>query len=140
MPKNDILNKIKARWWVIIIIFGIGGWVSVTEMTLADNSKRIQKVEKAFETVAESQQTIARTQEAIRATNGILLELYMKINGDTTRRWREIPHDMPVDSVGRPIWGAEWIGLAEDWSRAVLYVWEDSLHLNANVLWDKDLE
>lgn len=135
---GDFFCKIKKYWWILALVFGIGGWVAMIEISLASSSKKDIRQD---EMIAEQHFTQMQQAKLLEKMAGqidvILILLEIKVDNETIKRWKAMPKYPPVDSFGIPINGAEWLCISEDYLIGRIWKWAGLDSILVKTEWDE---
>jgi hypothetical protein len=134
---NNLLCFLKKWWFLAAFVFATGGFVTSTQMTNAAQAEDIGEL-KRIQTQQANIQT--RQQEMLEKMGGqielILMLLGMKNTDSIAQRWQMMPLSPPLDSVGTPIEGGEWLCITDEYLFGKTLKWTNGGRVLVRVEWD----
>lgn len=135
---SKVLNNILKYWWIYVLFFGIGGWVVMVEIGVAAGEKKDASQD---EILAKQAETDLRQIALMEKMNGkidvILQMLGLKVADSTVSRWKAMAKRPPLDSLGKPIVGAEWLCITSDYLVGRRMRWGGHDSVLVRVEWDE---
>lgn len=141
MPEQNgckIIQYLRKYWWIIIFIFGVGGWVTNIEMTLASQKSKSDTLNQIL-----MQQTAIQTdqKEMMKEMKGqidvILILLGIKVNDSTIAKWKKMAKSLPLDSLGHPVPFGEWLCVSNDYLLGRTFKWVNNDSMLVRIEWDE---
>lgn len=109
---RQLLSIVKDVKFIIATVIGIVValvsailWVQGIASDVEQAKRSVDKIDK-LERIAEQQAVLIETQQD---KLDLLVQLYVKLNADDIRKVRELPRSQPLDSMGKPLFGMEWL-------------------------------
>jgi len=143
--KKTGLDMIKKYWWVILFVFGIGGWVFMVEFSIASGEKKdtsqdadISEITKVLQSNNALLQKMDSRMSNLESNFELILEVVgIKVNDSLKNHWKSMPRSLPIDQFGNPVLGGEWLVFSDKYLLATKYKWIDEDSLEYSVQWDK---
>ena len=112
-----MLDNMKKYWVFVLLIFAIGGWVANIRSDVASAAEKNASQDESIKLLTEIAQS---NTELLKEMKGqfegqmdlILMVLGITVSDTIKHRWTVMPKYPPVDSLGWPIEGAEWLSIA----------------------------
>ena len=126
---RTIMGLLKQYWWVIAIIIALIGRGTIVEMSVAGNSKKIDKQD-------ETLQRVVRLQEKMNGQLTLILRVLLPgVSDSTLSEWKKIPQALEFDENGEPIDKFEWLDVSDDYCMGRLMRWHKGDSIMVNELW-----
>jgi len=133
-----MVDIIKKNWWIIAIIFAVGGWVAHVDLSLAGGDKKHTNLSEVVKEQHELQKQQGEILQRMTGQVDIILQLLaIKVADSTVHRWRVMPKSPPLGSNGKPIRNKEWLAISSDYlfGRTMKFVNGDTVMVK--VEWDQ---
>lgn len=124
------LQGLKDYWWIIAIAAVIGGMEARNTIAVEGAKAHASKVEKVLE-----RQTALQA-ELQGQFSVILTLLGVKAEDSTVMRWRDMPKEPPLDSIGEPVEGTTWLCVSHDYLVGKTYQFREGDTVMVRIEWD----
>lgn len=132
------MQKIKKYWWVIGIVFALGGWATFVELGLAASAKKDATQDKIIEKQAEVDLRLIGLLEKMNGKLDVVMAMLgFKVADSTISRWKSMPQAPVFDSLGNRVIGAEWLDISKDYLLGHRMKWAKFGKIMVRVEWDE---
>lgn len=135
------MKQLKQYWWAVVIVFGLGGWGTALEMAAASGKATDAKHEQVL---SEQHKMLMKLGNIVEKLDGkmdvVLLLLGMEKGDSLAQKWSSMPKSPPLDSLGEPINGAEWLCVTDGYYLGRTMKWTNGDSVLVRVEWDKRKE
>ena len=136
--KGNRMDIIKRYWWMIIFVFGLGGWVFMVESSIADAAENNKSQDKVIQKLADVVTNQQRLSEQINGKIDVILQLLgVKVTDSLSHVWKKMPRELPFDSLGHHLNNIEWLSISDDYLYARTFKWVNDDSILVKVEWDK---
>jgi len=108
-----MIDKAKKYWWIIVLVFAMGGWATMVEIGLASSEKRDKKITEILDRQQVLMEKLSNNQVALTQQVSMMWQLYLKLDDSTLTAWEKLPMYPSMDSSGVR-GGATFISVTKD--------------------------
>lgn len=138
ISKTSFLCWLKKNWLMIGIVASVTAFGTKTQIGLASGNSKDATQDQIIAQQHELQKQQAQMLEHMQGQiDVILLMLGIKVADSTIARWKLMPKALPLDSLGNPIPGAEWLCVSDKYLLGQTFKWENDSMVFVRTEWDE---